>query len=287
MKGIILAGGLGTRLFPITVSISKHLLPIYDKPLIYYPLSTLMLAGIKDVVIITTNRDIYAYYNLLGDGNRFGIHLSYLIQNYPNGIPEAFILAEDFIGNDDVCLILGDNIFYGESFKDYLQEALSTNNGATIFGCYSNNPQQFGVLQFKDKQIIGIQEKPTNPPSSYIVPGLYFYDNSVIEKAKSLQPSQRGELEIADLNNIYIQEKSLKAILLGRGTTWIDTGTKDDLLRAANFIEIVQKNQNTIIACLEEIAYNNGWLNDENIKEILDSRLNTEYYKYLFNLLRK
>src|SRR6056297_2159414 len=285
LKGIILAGGKGTRLYPATKSISKQIIPIYDKPMIYYPLSVLMLAGIREILIISTERDLPLFEELLGDGSHLGLELSYKVQDEPNGLAEAFIVGEDFIGEDNVSLILGDNVFFGQGFTPKLKKAANSGQGATIFGYYVNNPESFGVVEFDDKQkVISLEEKPENPKSNYVIPGLYFYDNTVVEKAKNLEPSDRGELEITDLNKMYLKEDSLNIELLGRGLAWLDTGSHDGLLNAANFVEAVQKRQGLYIACIEEIAYRNGWIDDEQLKDIAHELKKTDYGKYLINI---
>src|SRR6056297_4094639 len=267
MKGIILAGGAGTRLYPITKSISKQIIPIYDKPMIYYPISVLMSAGIRDILIISTPKDIHLYKDLLGNGNQLGIHLSYEIQPSPDGLAQAFIIGEKFIGNDNVCLILGDNIFYGYGFSNILTQAAELKDGATVFGYYVNNPQRYGVVEFNDSgKVLSIEEKPQKPKSNYAVTGLYFYSNDVIKKAKSLKPSARGELEITDLNRLYLEEKRLNVQLLGRGMAWLDTGTHDSLLQASNFISTIEKRQGLKIACIEEIAYYKGYIDREQLE---------------------
>ncbi|GAB6099410.1 glucose-1-phosphate thymidylyltransferase RfbA [Halanaerocella petrolearia] len=287
MKGIILAGGRGTRLYPITKSISKQITPIYDKPMIYYPLSVLMLAGIKDILIISTKRDLPLFQKLLGNGSDFGINLEYQVQEEPNGLAEAFIVGEDFIGDNNVSLILGDNVFFGQGFTPVLKECAQLEKGAKIFGYYVKDPASFGVVDFdEDYNVISLEEKPNNPKSHYAVPGLYFYDNTVVEKAKKLEPSNRGELEITDLNRLYMKENNLKVQLLGRGLAWLDTGTHDGLLNAANFVEAVQKRQGLYIACLEEIAYKNGWISEEKVLELAKPLLKTNYGKYIKNLVK-
>lgn len=282
MKGIVLAGGSGTRLYPMTKSISKQILPIYDKPMIYYPLSVLMLAGIREVLIISTPRDLRCFEELLQDGKELGMSITYKVQEKPNGLVEAFIIGEEFIGKDSVALVLGDNIFFGQAFSPILKEAAKLKKGAEIFGYLVKDPRAYGVVEFdKDRNVISIEEKPENPKSKYAVPGLYFYDNSVIEKAKSIKPSKRGELEITDLNRLYLEEKSLKVNLLGRGFAWLDTGTHKNLLQASNFIETIQERQGNYIACIEEIAYRNGWITKEELLKLAESLLKTDYGKYL------
>lgn len=286
MKGIILAGGKGTRLYPATKSISKQILPIYDKPMIYYPLSVLMLSGIREILIISTARDLPLFEELLGDGSHLGLELSYEVQDDPNGLAEAFIVGEDFIGDDNVSLILGDNVFFGQGFSNVLKRSAKLDNGAVIFGYYVNNPESFGVVEFDEEQkAISLEEKPDNPKSNYVVPGLYFYDNTVVEKAKNLEPSERGELEITDLNKLYMEDDELKVTLLGRGLAWLDTGTHDGLLNAANFVEAVQKRQGLFIACVEEIAYKNGWIDDEELLNLADDLIKTNYGQYLNNII--
>jgi len=288
LKGIILAGGKGTRLYPATKSISKQILPIYDKPMIYYPLSVLMLAGIREILIISTARDLPLFEELLGDGSHLGLELSYEVQDKPNGLAEAFIVGEDFIGDDNVSLILGDNVFFGQGFSNVLKRSAKLDYGAVIFGYYVNNPESFGVVEFDEEQkVISLEEKPDNPKSNYVVPGLYFYDNTVVEKAKNLEPSDRGELEITDLNKLYMKDEELKVNLLGRGLAWLDTGTHDGLLNAANFVEAVQKRQGLFIACVEEISYRNGWINDEELLNLADDLIKTDYGQYLLNLSKK
>lgn len=287
MKGIVLAGGSGTRLYPVTKAISKQLLPLYDKPMIYYPISVLMLAGIKDILIISTPHDLPQYEKLLGDGSDLGISFSYSEQENPNGLAEAFIVGEDFIGNDNVALVLGDNVFYGHRLTEILEKAAKLNNddGAIIFGYYTQNPEAFGVVEFdEDGNVLSVEEKPENPKSNYIVPGLYFYDNSVVEIAKSVKPSDRGELEITSVNEEYLKRNKLKVELLGRGMAWLDTGTHMGLLEANNFIETVQKRQGLYIACLEEIAYNKGYIDKNKLVEIGKSLKKTEYGQYLLKL---
>ena len=266
MKGIILAGGSGTRLYPITMGVSKQLLPVYDKPMIYYPLSVLMLAGVNDVLIITTPEDQPGFIRLLGDGNQFGINIKYAIQPSPDGLAQAFIIGDKFIGNDTVCLVLGDNIFFGQGFTPKLKTAASRNKGATVFGYQVMNPENFGVVEFdKNFAALSIEEKPEIPRSNWAVTGLYFYDNNVIDIAKNIEPSSRGELEITTVNQVYLENKMLTVELLGRGFAWLDTGTHDSLIEAGSFVETVQKRQGMMIACLEEIAWRNGWLSDEDL----------------------
>lgn len=285
MKGIILAGGSGTRLYPLTKSVSKQILPIYDKPMIYYPLSTLMLAGIRDILIISTERDVSMFENLLGDGNDLGIHLTYKIQEKPKGLAEAFIIGEDFIGKDRVALVLGDNVFYARGFSEMLQNAVNIKYGAVIFGYNVPDPTQFGVVEFdKNWNVISLEEKPKNPKSTYAVPGLYFYDNEVVEIAKKIKPSERGELEITSINNEYLKRKKLKVELLGRGMAWLDTGTSEGLLEAANFVSIVQKRQGLYVACIEEIAYRKGYITKNDLIKLASPMLKTDYGKYLIRI---
>ena len=287
MKGIILAGGSGTRLYPITKSISKQITPIYDKPMIYYPLSVLMLAGIKEILVISTPRDLPMFKELLGDGSDFGISLEYAIQEQPNGLAEAFLIGENFIANDSCALVLGDNIFYGHGFTGMLKEAEARKEGATIFGYYVQNPKDFGVVEFDENhKVISLEEKPINPKSNYAVPGLYFYDNTVVEKAKKVKPSKRGELEITTLNEMYLNEGKLNAVSLGRGMAWLDTGTHEALLEAANFVKTIQSRQGVMVACLEEIAYRNGWITKEKVQELAKPLLKSEYGEYLMDLIK-
>lgn len=286
-KGIVLAGGSGTRLHPITQGLSKQLLPIYDKPMIYYPLSVLMLSGIREVLIISTPEDISGYQRLLGDGSDFGLKLSYKIQPSPDGLAQAFILGEEFIGEDNVALVLGDNIFYGEHFSDKLKEAASHEHGATVFGYRVGDPERFGVVEFNDKgKVLSIEEKPNKPKSNYAVTGLYFYDNRVVDIAKGVEPSARGEFEITDVNKAYLETGSLRVNLLGRGFAWLDTGTHDSLLEAGHFVQTVEHRQGLKIACLEEISYNNGWISDEKLKLRADQLSKTGYGKYLSGLMK-
>ncbi|MGL4773798.1 MAG: glucose-1-phosphate thymidylyltransferase RfbA [Clostridium sp.] len=286
MKGIILAGGSGTRLYPVTKAMSKQMVPIYDKPMIYYPMSVLMLAGIREVLIISTPRDIVNFKELFGDGSDLGLDIQYAIQEQPNGLAEAFIIGEEFIGNDNVAMILGDNIFYGQNFSSHLKAAANLEKGAYVFGYYVQDPRAFGVVGFDaDGKVTSLEEKPEHPKSKYAVPGLYFYDNSVVEKAKNLKPSARGELEITDLNRIFMEEETLKVQLLGRGMAWLDTGTHESMLQASNFVEAVQNTQGTFIACLEEIAYRQGWISGERVKELAKPLLKTGYGKYLVDIV--
>ena len=285
MKGIILAGGSGTRLYPLTRSISKQILPIYDKPMIYYPMSVLMLAGIKDILIITTSRDIRVFQDLFGNGNSLGMNIEYSVQENPNGIVEAFLIGEKFIGNSSVSLILGDNIFFGQSFTILLKRLSELKKGAEIFGYSVKDPTAYGVVEFdKDMNVISIEEKPENPKSKYAIPGLYFYDNTVVEKARKVKPSLRGELEITDLNRMYLEEKTLKVNLLGRGFAWLDTGTHKNLLQASNFIETIQERQGNYVACIEEIAYRNGWIDKKQLLKLAQPLLKTDYGKYLVEI---
>ena len=290
MKGIVLAGGSGTRLYPVTKAISKQLLPIYDKPMVYYPISVLMLAGIRDILIISTPEDISKFENLLSDGSQFGVNFSYKIQPSPDGLAQAFILGEDFIGNDSAALVLGDNVFYGQSFSRTLQNAVNrveTSGGATVFGYRVRDPQRFGVVEFDERgKALSIEEKPKIPKSNYAVTGLYFYDNKVVEYAKNLKPSSRGELEITDLNNIYLKNDKLHVELLGRGFAWLDTGTHESLLQAGQYVQTVENNQGIKIACLEEIAYNMGFLKKEDIEKISSQYKNNEYYGYIKSLIK-
>ena len=287
-KGIILAGGSGTRLYPITKGVSKQLLPIYDKPMIYYPLSVLMLAGIREVLIISTPDDIDGFKRLLEDGSALGIDISYAVQPSPDGLAQAFILGEDFIGDSNVCLVLGDNIFYGQGFTPLLRQAVDRQKGATVFGYQVKDPERFGVVEFDDnKRAISIEEKPTKPRSNYAVTGLYFYDNDVINIAKQVQPSERGELEITTVNQMYMQRGDLSVELLGRGFAWLDTGTHESLLEAAQFVETIEKRQGYKVACLEEIALNNGWLTKQQVLEAGQSMSKNAYGQYLISLVEE
>ena len=287
-KGIILAGGSGTRLYPITMGTSKQLLPIYDKPMIYYPLSVLMLAGINDILIISTPEDLPNFEKLLGDGKEIGIKLSYKVQPSPDGLAQAFILGEEFIGNDDVCLILGDNIYYGQGFSEKLKRASEQQVGATVFGYYVNDPERFGVVEFDNSgKALSIEEKPENPKSNYAVTGLYFYDNRVVEIAKNIKPSHRGELEITDVNNVYLQQGGLNVELLGRGFAWLDTGTHDSLIEASQFVQTIEHRQGLKVACLEEIAFNNGWITVDELKERGEFFKKTGYGQYLLKLYQE
>tara|TARA_A100001015_G_scaffold303949_1_gene394396 strand:+ start:1001 stop:1888 length:888 start_codon:yes stop_codon:yes gene_type:complete len=285
-KGIVLAGGSGSRLHPITSGTSKQLLPIYDKPMIYYPLSVHMLSGIRDILIISTPLDLPFYEKLLGDGSQFGLSISYAVQPSPDGLAQAFLIGKEFIGNNNVSLVLGDNIFFGPNFSDALIQAGNRNVGATIFGYYVDDPERFGVMEIdSNNNVIKLEEKPTNPKSNYAVTGLYFYDNDVVDIASELKPSARGELEITDVNSIYLSQNSLEAVFLGRGFSWLDTGTPDSLLEAGMFVQMVEKRQGLKIACLEEIAYSNQWISGDQVQELAKKYTNSEYGKYLLKIL--
>ena len=287
MKGIILAGGSGTRLYPLTKSISKQIMPIYDKPMIYYPLSVLMLANIKEILIISTERDLPVFKELLKDGSDLGLKLEYKVQEKPNGLAEAFIIGEEFIGDDNVALILGDNIFYGSGFTGLVEEAAKLENGAIVFGYPVKDPRAYGVVEFDENgKAISLEEKPENPKSNYAIPGLYFYDNTVVEKAKNVKPSARGEIEITTVNEMYLSEGTLNVKNLGRGVAWLDTGTHDALLEAATYVEAIQKRQGFYIACIEEIAYAKGWISNEQLQRLAEPMMKTEYGKYLRDLVK-
>ena len=287
MKGIILAGGSGTRLYPLTKSISKQIMPIYDKPMIYYPLSVLMLANIREILIISTERDLPVFRELLRDGSDFGVRLEYKVQEKPNGLAEAFLIGEEFVGNDNVALILGDNIFFGSGFSGLLEEAGKIKEGAVIFGYPVKDPTSYGVVEVdQNGKAISLEEKPKVPKSNFAIPGLYFYDNTVIEKAKNVKPSNRGELEITTVNEMYLNEKNLNVKILGRGIAWLDTGTHEALLEAANFVEAIQKRQGFYIACIEEIAYKKGWIDNKKLEELAETLQKTEYGKYLKELIK-
>lgn len=288
MKGIILAGGSGTRLYPVTKSISKQILPIYDKPMIYYPLSVLMLAGIKDILIISTTRDISLYENLFEDGSMYGLNISYAIQTEPRGLADAFIVGENFIGKESVCLVLGDNIFYGQNFTNILKKAAERKEGATIFGYYVSDPTSYGVVEFdKNGDAISIEEKPKQPKSNYAVPGLYFYDNDVVDIAKNIKPSARGEIEITTVNQEYMNNKKLKVEIMGRGMAWLDTGNHKDLLEASNFVAAIQNRQGLYISCIEEIAYRQGFINKEQLLKLAEPMLKVEYGQYLVKVSKE
>lgn len=288
MKGIVLAGGSGTRLYPITKGVSKQLLPIYDKPMIYYPLSVLMLAGIKDILIISTPDDIGSYKRLLSDGEQYGVNISYAVQSDPDGIAQAFIIGEEFIGDDNVCLVLGDNIFYGQGFSPKLTNAASRKKGATVFGYQVKDPGRFGVVEFDQiMSVLSIEEKPEHPKSNYAITGLYFYDNDVVKIAQSIKPSTRGELEITCVNNVYLERGDLYVEILGRGFAWLDTGTHESLLEASSFVQTIEHRQGYKIACLEEIAFNNGWLNADDLRKIGESLSKNSYGNYLLDIVNE
>ncbi len=285
MKGIVLAGGAGTRLYPASIPISKILLPIYDKPMVYYPISILMLAGIKDILIISNPKDLDNFKKLLGDGSNFGVKFSYAVQEIPRGIADSFIIAEDFIGDDNVALILGDNLFHGQGFSSTLKRVVKENKGATVFGYHVKDPERFGVVEFdKSGKVLSLEEKPENPKSKYAVTGLYFYDNNVVKYAKNLQPSARGELEITDLNKIYLEKNALNVEILTRGFAWLDTGTHESLLKASNFVYSMEENKGEKIACLEEIAYLEGFISKDELLKNISHIKNNDYYNYLANL---
>ena len=285
MKGIILAGGHGTRLYPMTIAVSKQLLPVYDKPMIYYPLSILLLAGIKDILIISTPKDTPLYKDLLGDGSRIGVSFTYMVQETPQGLADAFILGEDFIGDDSVCLILGDNIFYGQNMTGVLLNAMKNLDGATVFGYPVKNPKEFGVVEFdENNNVISIEEKPARPKSNYVIPGLYFYDNHVVEIAKNVRPSERGEIEITSVNNAYLEMGKLKVSLLGRGTAWLDTGTPQGMLKAAEYVEAIQSRQGYYVSCIEEIAWRRGFISTKQLLDLGKELQTTDYGKYIISL---
>lgn len=286
-KGIVLAGGSGTRLYPITMGVSKQLLPIYDKPMIYYPVSVLMLAGIREILIISTPDDLPCYKKLLGTGEQFGVKFSYVEQPSPDGLAQAFILGEEFIGDDSVCLVLGDNIFHGHSFSESLKKASAQQSGATVFGYLVNDPERFGVVEFdNDGKAISLEEKPEKPKSNYAVTGLYFYDNQVVEIAKNIEPSERGELEITAVNNVYLSQEQLHVEKLGRGFAWLDTGTHDSLLEASSYVQTVEHRQGLKVACLEEIGWRNGWLSDDELRKQGELLKKTQYGQYILSLLK-
>ncbi len=287
MKGIILAGGSGTRLYPMTQNVSKQLLPIYDKPLIYYPLSILMLAEINEILVISTEKDTPLYQNLLGDGSRLGISIEYAVQKEPNGLAQAFVIGERFIGDDNVCLILGDNVFYGQNFPNMLLRAKAKNSGATVFGYPVNDPTAFGVVEFNEQgKVISIEEKPEHPKSNYAVPGIYFYDNKVVKYAKEIEPSARGEYEISSINSLYLENGELDVVLLGRGMAWLDTGTPDGLLKAAEFVQTIQSMQGLYVSCIEEIAWRKGYITSEQLEKLGKELEKTDYGQYLLNLAK-
>ena len=287
MKGIILAGGSGTRLYPMTQNVSKQLLPIYDKPLIYYPLSILMLAEINEILVISTEKDTPLYQNLLGDGSRLGISIEYAVQKEPNGLAQAFVIGEKFIGDDNVCLILGDNVFYGQNFPNMLLRAKAKNSGATVFGYPVNDPTAFGVVEFNEQgKVISIEEKPKHPKSNYAVPGIYFYDNKVVKYAKEIEPSARGEYEISSINSLYLENGELDVVLLGRGMAWLDTGTPDGLLKAAEFVQTIQSMQGLYVSCIEEIAWRKGYITSEQLEKLGKELEKTDYGQYLLNLAK-